>query len=174
MKIPLTKQQNEIMQNFYGRPKQKVIFNKRERNNLWKKATARTSDIDFDLLREKCPALEHQIQKSYRSQRNIQSAVFSECVYAQTLANMMKLNVFVNCSEITDFIPEDIMRLLYSYHLVARYVYSTADKKKMLIQAGGCDGVDSALITVTDLTVHTIEFKEPSAKTCEPDLPCYA
>ncbi|MDD4729570.1 MAG: hypothetical protein PHN55_12570, partial [Dysgonamonadaceae bacterium] len=43
----------------------------------------------------------------------------------------------------------------------------------MLIQAGGCNGIDSALITVIDLNIYTIEFKEPGAKTSEPDLPKY-
>ena len=43
----------------------------------------------------------------------------------------------------------------------------------MLIQAGGCNGIDSALITVIDLIIYTIEFKEPGAKTSEPDLPKY-
>lgn len=43
----------------------------------------------------------------------------------------------------------------------------------MLIQAGGCNGIDSALISVVDLNIYTIEFKEPGAKTSEPDLPKY-
>ncbi len=43
----------------------------------------------------------------------------------------------------------------------------------MLIQAGGYGGIDSALITVIDLVIYTIEFKEPGAKTSEPDLPKY-
>lgn len=173
MMIPLTKQQNEIMHEFYAVPATKVIFNKAERNELWKKATSRASDFDFDSLKEKCPALEHQIQRSYLSGHNIQSAVFSECVYAQTFANMMGLKLFINCFEVFDFIPESIVNLLSSYHLVPRYVYSTLDKRRMLIQAGGCDGIDSALITVIDLEIYTIEFKEPGAKTSEPDLPKY-
>ena len=49
----------------------------------------------------------------------------------------------------------------------------TPDGRRMLIQAGGCGGVDSALITVFDLKIFTIEFKEPGAKTSEPDLPKY-
>ena len=124
-------------------------------------------------LKRKCPALEHQIRKSYETGHNIQSAVFSECVYAQTYANMMGLSLFVNCYETTGFIPASVSRLLDSFHLVPRYVYSTNDKMKMLIQAGGCDGIDSALITVIDLEIYTIEFKEPGAKTSEPDLPKY-
>ncbi len=43
----------------------------------------------------------------------------------------------------------------------------------MLIQAGGCNGIDSALISIEDLDIYTIEFKESGAKTSEPDLPKY-
>lgn len=172
-RIPLTKLQEEIMQEFYHVPATKVIFDKSKRNALWKLATARSADLDFNLLKTKCPALEHQITRSYQSGNNIQSAVFSECVYAQTFANMMKLDLFVNCYEHSSFIPDSVLRLLESYHLVPRYVYSTKDKRRMLIQAGGCDGIDSALITVIDLVIYTIEFKEPGAKTSEPDLPKY-
>lgn len=171
--IPLTKQQKEIMKEFYNISPTKVIFNKAERNELWKKATKREESLDFLMLKQKCPALEHQIKRSYTSRHNIQSAVFSECVYAQTFANMMKLGRFVNCFDEKNFIPSTIESLLSSYHLVARYVYSTDDKSRMLIQAGGCDGIDSALITVIDLVIYTIEFKEPGAKTSEPDLPKY-
>lgn len=171
--IPLTKQQKEIMQEFYAIPATRVIFDKSERNELWKKATQRLFDFDFNMLKRKCPALEHQIKRSFASGKNIQSAVFSECVYAQTFANMMKLDRFVNCCNEAGFIPNPVQALLGSYHLVPRYVYSTEDKRRMLIQAGGCDGIDSALITVIDLVIYTIEFKEPEAKTSEPDLPKY-
>ncbi len=172
-RIPLTNDQAKIMKGFYSIRPTKVIFNKSERNEMWKKATARSADFDFDLLREKCPALEHQIRRSYESGHNIQSAVFSECVYAQTFANMMGLTKFVNCYEVSGFIPASVDRLLSSFHMVPRYVYSTDDKQRMLIQAGGCDGIDSALITVINLEIFTIEFKEPGAKTSEPDLPKY-
>lgn len=171
--IPLTKLQSEIMNEFYAIPATKVIYNKAKRNDLWKKATKRSNEFDFETLKRKCPALEHQIKKSYETGHNIQSAVFSECVYAQTFANMMGLNKFVNCYNESNFIPESVERLLISYHLVPRYVYSSFDKRRMLIQAGGCDGIDSALITVIDLVIYTIEFKEPGAKTSEPDLPKY-
>lgn len=171
--IPLTKLQKEIMSEFYSIPATKVIFNKTKRNELWKKATSRDETLDFDNLKSVCPALEHQIRKSYDSGKNIQSAVFSECVYAQTFANMLNLNLFVNCLENLDFIPNDIKALLKSYNLYPRYAYSTDDKSRMLIQAGGCNGIDSALITVIDLNIYTIEFKEPGAKTSEPDLPKY-
>lgn len=172
-KIPLTKLQKEIMNEFYTLPATKVIYNKKKRNILWKQATSRTTVFDFDELENKCPALAHQIRRSYELEQNIQPAVFSECVYAQTIANMFELNLFVNCFDDASFIPSSVNTLLKSYHLSPRYVYSTSDKRRMLIQAGGCDGIDSALITVTNLVIYTIEFKEPGAKTSEPDLPKY-
>lgn len=171
--IPLTRLQKEIMQEFYSIARTKVILNKSERHKLWKSATNRSAEMDLQILKEICPALEHQIRKSFEQGNNIQSAVFSECVYAQTFANMLKLDLFVNCAEDDDFIPSQVANLITSYNLVPRYVYSTADKRRMLIQAGGFGGIDSALITVLDLVIYTIEFKEPRAKTSEPDLPKY-
>ena len=35
------------------------------------------------------------------------------------------------------------------------------------------DAAAASLITVIDLVIYTIEFKEPGAKTSEPDLPKY-
>ncbi len=172
-KIPLTKLQKEIMAEFYAIGPTKVIYNKNQRKKLWDAATKKDDSLDIVAIAEQCPALAHQIQKSYETNRNIQSAVFSECAYAQTLANMLQLKLFVNCTDEPDFIPSDITKLLHSYNLSPRYVYSTQDKKRMLIQAGGCNGIDSALISVSDLNIYTIEFKEPGAKTSEPDLPKY-
>ena len=63
--------------------------------------------------------------------------------------------------------------LIASYGLVTRYMYRNASGSRMLIQAGGHGGVDGMLISVIDNNVFTIEFKEPGAKTSEPDLPKY-
>ena len=172
-RIPLTKQQKEIMQEFYSIARTKVIFSKHDRGVLWKQAKKRSNSLDLQNLKARCPALEHQIRKSIESGNNIQPAVFSECAYAQTFANMLKLDLFVNCTDEPDFIPQEVASLIHSYNLVPRYVYSTKDKRRMLIQAGSCEGIDSALITVIDLVIYTIEFKEPGAKVSEPDLPKY-
>lgn len=171
--IQLTKLQKEIMSEFYDIVPAKVIFNRSQRRQLWSQATAKTELENLIEIENVCPALAHQIKRSYESNRNIQSAVFSECVYAQTLANMLNLNRFINCFENADFIPSDVGELLRSYCLTPRYVYSNDDCSRMLVQAGGCNGIDSALITVNDLRIYTIEFKEPGAKTSEPDLPKY-
>ena len=171
--IELTKNQREIMTEFYCKPATKVIFCKNERRHFWELATSRSSFSLLDVETLKCPALNHQIRKSFETGDNIQSAVFSECAYAQTLANLFVLPKFVNCFEEPYYIPEKVRNLIESYSLTPRYAYSTSDKSRMLIQAGGCGGIDSALITVLDLTIFTIEFKEPYAKSSEPDLPEY-
>ena len=171
--IPLTKLQLEIMREFYSIAPTKVLFNKKERQKLWSLAVKRMEIPLSYNLKAICPALYHQIQKSYEGIKNIQPAVFSECVYAQTFANLLNLKVFVNCFEDNNFIPKNVLQLLKSYHLFPRYVYSNDDKSRILIQAGGCNGIDSALISIIDLNIYTIEFKEPGAKTSEPDLPKY-
>lgn len=169
----MTELQKELMQEFYNVTATKVVFNKTDREGLWRKTKSRSRNLDFDLIKSLCPALFHQINKSYESGNNIQSAVFSECAYAQTLANMLNFNLFVNCSEEENFIPEHIVPLLDEHHLKPRYIYSAADKSRMLVQAGGCDGSDCALINVKNSAVYTIEFKEPGAKAGEHDLPKY-
>ncbi len=162
------------MSEFYNFAPAKVVYNKKERNALWKVLTERQiSSSKLAQIERTCPAMYHQILRHYGSGDNIQSAVFSECVYAQTLANIFGLCVFRNCYENTDFLSETIRDFLESYALVPRYVYQNIEGTRMLIQAGGCGGVDSALITIIDFAAYTIEFKEPSAKTSEPDLPKY-
>lgn len=114
--ILLTKSQKEIMEVFFSYSPSKIIFNKKERNKLWKIASAK-ENLDINSIKLKCPALAHQIEKSYNANSNIQSAVFSECVYAQTLANMMGFDIFINCFEDYQFIPNNILLLLKSHNL---------------------------------------------------------
>lgn len=173
--IRLCANQRAIMKEFYAHAPLRVIFTKKERECLWNAVKAgQLSRTDLQIIYKLCPALHHQIVQHDEDGANVQSAVFSECVYAQTLANLFGLSSFHNClTEGNSYIPEEVLDILHSYTLHPRYVYSRADKSRMLIQAGGCAGVDSALITMIGLTVYTIEFKEPGAKSSEPDLPKY-
>jgi hypothetical protein len=171
-RIPLTKPQAEVLKEFYSCPETKVIFVKSERKQIWDdfKATRTIPNLD---LERKCPALLAELGKALSNGNLVQSAVFSECVYAQTLANMLQLDNFFNFAVSPESVPPSIANLIASYHLTPRYVYKSADGSRMLVQAGGNAGVDSALISVHDNNVFTIEFKEPGAKTSEPDLPAY-
>ena len=69
--IELTKLQKEIMEEFYSIQPTKIIFTKKERNNIWKQAKSRDKNIDFSILEKKCPSLCHQIQKSYECGKNM-------------------------------------------------------------------------------------------------------
>ena len=170
----LTESQDKIMKLFYSLPKTKVIFTKKQRDLFWKLAIKNSIDSNLiKILKNKVPALAHQIEKSQETNKYIQPAVFSECVYSQTLANMFQLKMFVNCFEDKKFIPEEVCNLIKKIHLNPRYVYSDFDKNKLLIQAGGCPGIDCALFNSPNSNIFTIEYKEQSAKTSEPDLPKY-
>ena len=172
--IPLCGQQAKIMHEFYSKGPMKVIYTKAQRKKIWGRTkTSSFPQYVMDEFAQKCPALYHRIVQHNQTGENIQSAVFSECAYAQTLANLFGLTIFRNCDEDASFLPRTVKSLLASYSLKARYAYCKDDYSRMLIQAGGCCGVDSALITVIGLDIFTIEFKEPSAKSSEPDLPKY-
>lgn len=171
-RIPLAKAQREILAEFYNVPHTKVIFNKKRRQDIWTDFKTQRAIPAMD-LKSKCPALLAELEKSLESGNLVQSAVFSECVYAQTLANMLKLPNFHQFSKDSDSLSAPIVKLINSYGLKPRYVYKNHDGSRALVQAGGHGGIDSALITIADNNVFTIEFKEPGAKTSEPDLPAY-
>ncbi|MCL2196906.1 MAG: hypothetical protein FWB77_04760 [Treponema sp.] len=170
-RIPLTKKQKEVMGEFYNISFKQVVLSKNERMDIWKKF--KNGEKIVSNLVKICPAAFAEIQKAQTNDQNLQSAVFSECAYAQTLANILNLCNFTDYTHNPSFVSDSISSLLNSYNLVPRYIYSNNEKSRMLIQAGGCIGVDSALISVLDNDVYTIEFKEAGAKTSEPDLPKY-
>ena len=171
--IPLTSGQKEILIEFYGVAPTRVLFTKTERNSIWSKFKSKREFPSNLNIKQKCPALSDEIEKSLQSGKLIQSAIFSECVYAQTLADMLQLKDFFNFAINPECLEDDIINLIASYRLKPRYVYKSSDESRVLIQAGGFDGVDSALITVHEKKIFTIEFKEPAAKTSEFDLPRY-
>jgi len=170
--VPLTKSQKEIMTDFYQVPDTKVIFTKSERDAIWKNFK-KSRVIPANELERSCPALLAELKKAISNVNLIQSAVFSECVYAQTLANMLNLKDFYVFSETPNCLDASIINLISSYNLVPRYVYKSRDGRRALVQAGGPGGTDGALIQFEDNHVFTIEFKEAGAKTSEPDLLAY-
>ena len=170
--VPLTKAQKEIMTEFYKVENTKVIFSKKQRDKIWNDFKSNRV-IPEENLEKKCPALLAELVKAINNENLIQSAVFSECVYAQTLANMLNLGSFYIFEQKQDCLDKSTVNLISSYNLMPRYVYKSSDGRRALVQAGGPSGIDSALIRVEDNHVITIEFKEPKAKTSEPDLLAY-
>ena len=173
MNNSLSDNQAKMLEIFYDLPATKVVYDKKARTKLWKKASAKNMIPDISSINIKSPALAHQISKSYESGKNIQSAIFSECSYAQTLANMLSLTKFINCLDSNFSFPRLANETITNNNLAPRYVYTNAPKTRMLIQAGGHGGIDCAYVSIDENNAYTIEFKEPGAKTSEPDLPKY-
>ncbi|MDR1447448.1 MAG: hypothetical protein LBI63_00580 [Candidatus Ancillula sp.] len=171
--VILTRSQKELMREFYSLSLQQVVLNKSQRNRIWHFYKANKEIPQEFNLQRICPALFNEILRALNNNSNIQSAVFSECSFAQTLANMLNLQVFTDYRNNHAYLQAEIVELLETYNMFPRYIYSNEEQSRVLIQAGGCNGVDSALISVVDYNVFTIEFKEAGAKSSEPDLPKY-
>ena len=171
---PLSDVQKTLLKDFYAKPATKVTFNTVERKKIWDEFKLHRNVEEFAYLEDKAPAVFAEINKAFGNAKNVQPAVFSECVYAQAFANKFNLSVFenhINSEGIKfDFSGVEIPN---AEDLTIRYSYSKSDKKTSLVQAGGAGGVDCALISFEDKTAIMIELKEPYARTSAPDLPKY-
>ena len=171
-KESINQNQNELLSLFYQLPATKISFSKSERASIWSNFI-QSRTIPVVNLSQRCPALLEELEKAIQSHNNVQSAVFSECVYSQTLADMFGLTDFYSYSKSPGCITSTILKVLEINHLKPRYIYKSSKDSSILIQAGGHAGTDGALIKVEDGKIYTIEFKEPAAKASEPDLPPY-
>ena len=170
----LSDAQNQIMQEFYFKTLTPIAYSKKQRRVIeqsFKKS--RTIDVSLE-LETKCPAFKAELEKSLISGKNIQGAVFSECVYAQELAKIFSLDVFVNPLEDAFELGVFLSEVIHQNGLSIRYIYTNNDRTKALIQAGSNNGVDCAFVDLVNHKYYTIELKEPYAKTPEPDLPKYS
>jgi hypothetical protein len=169
----LSKDQADLLNRFYSIDISQVPLRKSARDSIWE-SFKKTKQIENEIhLLNTCPALVAELHKSIDTGNNVQSAVFSECVYAQTIANHFRLPIFRNQSASPfDFLKTEVTEL-NKMGLTARYTYSNKEETLILVQAGGSGGVDSALIFRKEGKVFAIEFKEPGAKTTEADLPKY-
>jgi hypothetical protein len=170
----LSNAQKIVLSDFYSAPNTKVAFNTAERKKIWNEFKKHRNLKTFLYLEELAPAIFAEINKALVSGKNVQPAVFSECVYAQAFADKFNLSVFENHinGEGTKF---DFSGIETSdvQDLMVRYSYSRSDKKISLVQAGGAGGVDCALISFDKKIATMIELKEPYARTSAPDLPKY-
>lgn len=169
----LSADQSDLLTRFYSIKISRVPLRKSARDLIWESfKISKQIEHEIDLLNI-CPALVSELHKSIDTGIIVQSAVFSECVYAQTLASHFQLSKFRNQSaEPIDFQHNEILAFK-KMGIAPRYTYSNKGSSIVLVQAGGSSGVDSALIHRQDSKIFTIEFKEPGAKTTEADLPKY-
>lgn len=171
---PLTDLQKLIMRDFYGTPDVSISVNRIERRKIWDNFIENRDLSEIAHLETLVPALYSEMEKALSQERNIQSAVFSECVYAQGLADKFHLPLFKNYPDNFRVLIDGQKDALHGFRdLAARYSYSNKNDSKTLYQAGGAGGVDCALNSKDASQPIMIEMKEPYAKTSEPDLPKY-
>jgi hypothetical protein len=163
------------MRDFYRTPDIAIIVNKVERRRIWDDFVKNRDIREISHLENQVPALYSEMEKALNQERNIQPAVFSECAYAQGLADKFHLPVFKNHPDNFRIAVNGGTDILHGLRdLAVRYSYSSQSNGKTLYQAGGAGGVDCALQTKDAIQPIMIEMKEPYARTSEPDLPKYA
>ncbi|UUD36807.1 Uncharacterised protein [Mycoplasmopsis californica] len=171
-KDSISKLQQTIIDKFYSNKPLKIIWNKNERNYLWNLSKKKDELVNFSFLKNKCPSIYDQINKSRLLKRNIQPAIFSECVYSQSLAELFNLDYFIKFEDIDkNDLSWEIQNCINEYDITPRYIYTNYSQNCFLIQAGGPNFADAILFI--DNNPFFIEYKEPGAKTSEVDLPKY-
>jgi hypothetical protein len=173
-KANLSSEQRDLLLRFYSGENQKIALNKGERRVLWDQFIKEKKMENYSQLEKSVPAIYEELKKSIKGRNNIQPAVFSECVYAQALADKFNLSIFNNHidEEENDF-EKEVKKLYRNLELNVRYSYTHSNQSISLVQAGGAAGVDCALIERSHNQVGWIELKEPYARTSEPNLPRY-
>ena len=172
--VVLSDVQKTLLSDFYSKPKNSILLNKLERDKIWKDFKNNRSIEKYADLEISMPALYLELSKACSSKKNIQSAVFSECVYTQALAEKYSLSIFhqhitqkdkrITINGISESALND---------LSIRYSYTNEDQSLLLVQAGGAGAVDCALIAPTKNIFSMIEFKEFYSRTSDPNLPKY-
>jgi len=91
-----SEKQLEIMHDFYSQALEPISFTKKQRKSI-EQSFKKSRTIDKVLqLETRCPAFYAELKKALDSGKNIQGAVFSECVYVQLLAKKFNLTTFIN------------------------------------------------------------------------------
>ena len=94
--ISLSEVQKNILQLFYNKPIQKISINKSDRTKIWDDFIKNRDVKKYKYLEKEVPAFFYELEKALSGDKNLQPAVFSECVYAQTLAHQFLLLNFTN------------------------------------------------------------------------------
>ena len=80
----LSEDQADLLNRFYSIDISQVPLLKSARDSIWESfKNSKQIENEFHLLNT-CPALVAELHKSIDTGNNVQSAVFSECVYAQS------------------------------------------------------------------------------------------
>lgn len=172
--MKLTTLQKNVLKRFYTAKDTKISLDKAHRDSIWDDFVERREIKDPRALSENHPALYAEIARALSKGKNIQPAVFSECIYSQELARIFNLEEFKDHLEVgrqkIEF-PGAENSILES--LTIRYSYKNPINSDILLQAGGANGVDCAYYSKIENALAMIELKEPYARTSDGNLPKY-
>jgi hypothetical protein len=144
----LSDAQKNILTIFYSKPKLKTTIKRADRKVIWDDFVVNRNIKPYGFLEKEVPAFFSELNKAISVGKNLQPAVFSECVYAQSLAHQFSLSKFTNMSETKGLnFHNDTLKKIKSTGLSVRYCYSNSDESNLLFQAGGAGSVDCALIS---------------------------
>jgi hypothetical protein len=164
----MVSESRQFIEEFYKEPKVKILYAKTERQKLWK--TFKENKVLDSRAAKLIPSIQGEVSSALSKGGLLQAAILSECVYSFHLAEIMGLTYFhVHENDIHTFDPE-ISKSLHRHKISPRYSYSDKRKSKYLVQAGGPGSIDALFIDVIKGVELRIEFKEPKAKSQEPDL----
>lgn len=172
--MKLSNLQKNVLKRFYSAKDTKISLDKVQRNLIWDDFVDRREIKDSRELRENHPALYAEIERALSKGKNIQPAVFSECIYSQELARIFNLKEFkdyIDAGRQKIEFPEVDSRVLEN--LTIRYSYKNPTNSDILLQAGGASGVDCAFYSKVENALAMIELKEPYARTSDGNLPKY-
>jgi hypothetical protein len=179
--VTLTNFVDHVLGRFYHQGLVAPDLSKAQRTEIWEKskvdklAAFKFAENNYSdnkaLLEELRKAIDSKTKTG--KTKNLQAGVVTECCYAYGIATAFKLEVFSVAGSASVALPEQLMGTVKEQGFSVRYIYHNKDSSMFLLQGGGPHAVDAILFDLVRGDFLTIEFKEPSAKVSEADLPKY-
>lgn len=151
-------------------------------NEYYKKNFEKYTDysdflVDLGSLKgelEKSKSALSEFEKQFKRRMALQPAILNECFVAQTLANKLELENFIDADEKQENIPTQLFEALIKAKggeleaALPRYIYFSNKKGIVLLQYGDSSSIDA--VFVKDGYRVRLEIKEEKAKLGEYDL----
>ena len=129
----LNETQRKILKDFYETSDVTVSLNKSARKKIWDDFVTHRDIKNILDLQESIPTLYAEMEKALNQNRNIQPAVFSECVYTQALAEKLSLSVYeMHLENVKLDFESELTNSKELNSLTVRYSFSNAELSAIL------------------------------------------
>ena len=159
-----------IIRRVYDQKPKPVSIQKKVRDLIFKhfRDPIKLSEVTIGL--PTIESVQSAINTALRTNKNLQSAILSECVYTFDIASLLGLSIYIECNGDFKSLPNALASQLRARKMVPRFAFSNAAKTEFLVQAGGPNAVDACYYSVATSEILWIEYKESEAKFGEADL----